>query len=86
MQARMDRRHHRDVDIAPARGLDVLRAAQLGLRRAGIAVEEEGAFAEPRQSRFRGFVGLVAVTTEKTASAPVTASAAVDAPSTFAAA
>ena len=59
MQARMDRRHHRDVDIAPARGLDVLRAAQLGLRRAGIAVEKERAFGEPWQSRYRGFVRLV---------------------------
>ena len=59
MQARMDRRHHRDVDIASARGLDLLRGARLGLRRAGIAVEKERAFGEARQSRERGFVRLI---------------------------
>ena len=59
MQARMDRRHHGDVDITPARGLDLLRGARLGLRRAGIAVEKERAFGEAWQSRDRGFVRLV---------------------------
>ena len=55
----MDRRHHRDVDIMSARGLDLLSGAGLGLRRAGIAVEEERAFGEAGQSRDRRFVRLV---------------------------
>ena len=59
VQARMDRRHHRDVDIAAARGLDVMSGARLGLRRAGIAVEKERAFGETWQSRHRRFVRLV---------------------------
>ncbi len=59
VQARMDRRHHRDVDVAPARRLDRARRARLGLRRAGIAVEEEGAGGEARQRGERRGVGLI---------------------------
>ena len=59
VQARMDRRHHGDVDIASARGLDFLRGARLGLRSAGIAIEEERALGETWQSRDRRFMRLV---------------------------
>ncbi len=59
MQARMNRRHHGDVDIPSARGLDLLRGARLSLRGAGIAIEEERAFREARQRRHRGFVRLI---------------------------
>jgi hypothetical protein len=59
VQAWMDGRHHRDVDIAPARGLDLVRGTRLGLRRAGIAVEKKRAFGEAWQSGYGGFVRLV---------------------------
>ena len=59
MQAWIDGRHDGHVDITSARGLDLLRSARLGLRRAGIAVEKECAVGEARQRRYRGFVRLV---------------------------
>ncbi len=43
VQSRVNRRHHRDVDVAPAGGVHLLRRALLRLRSAGIAVEEEDA-------------------------------------------
>ena len=55
----MDRRHYRHVDIKPARRLDVLRSARLGLRRAGITIEKERAFGEAWKSRYCSFVRLV---------------------------
>ena len=59
MQARMDRRHHRDVDIASARRLNLLSRARLGLRRAGIAVEKERAFREAGQRGKRRLMRLI---------------------------
>ena len=59
VQPRMDRRHHRDVDIAPAGGVHFLGGALLGLRRAGIAVEEECAFCEARQRGDRRLMRLI---------------------------
>ena len=82
MQARMDRRHHGDVDIKSARRLDLLRGARLGLRRAGIAVEKERPFREARQGRYRGFVRLIGGDDGKDRLGACTASAAVEAPST----
>ena len=59
VQARMNRRHHGDVDIASARRLDLLRSARLGLRRAGVAIEEQGASLEARQRGDRRLVRLI---------------------------
>ena len=59
MQARVDRRHHRDVDIAPAGRVDLYRRSRLGLRRAGVAVEEQRALRQARQRRQRGLVRLI---------------------------
>ncbi len=59
MQPRMNRRHHRDVDIPRAGGVHLSGRALLGLRRAGIAVEEESVFCETRQRRDRRLMRLV---------------------------
>ena len=59
VQARMNRRHHRDVDIASARGFHLPSGARLGLRRAGIAIEKQGASLEAWQRGDRRFVRLV---------------------------
>ena len=59
MEARVDRRHHRDVDIAPARRVDLGGGAGLGLRRARIAIEEERAFREAGQGRQRRLMRLI---------------------------
>ncbi len=59
VQARMNRRHHGDVDIASARGFHLPSRARLGLRRAGIAIEEQRSSRETWQRRHRRFVRLV---------------------------
>ena len=59
VQARMNRRHHRDVDVAPARGVHLLRRALLRLRRTGIAVEEKRAPFDAGQRRDSSLVRLI---------------------------
>ena len=59
MQPRMNRRHHRHVDIARAGGVHLPGRALLGLGRAGIAVEEQRALREARQRRHRRLMRLV---------------------------
>ncbi len=59
MQARMNRRHHRDIDIASASRLHRLSRARLGLRGAGVTIEEQRAFHEAWQRGHRRLVRLV---------------------------
>jgi len=59
MQARMNRRHHRDVEVASARRGHVRSRAGLGLGRARIAVEEQRALRQSRQRRQRRLVRLI---------------------------
>ena len=82
MQLRMHRRHHRDVDITRARRFDIGPRAGLGLRRAGIAVEEKRATLEAGRAASAASRALSGVTKENTASASATASGGVVAPIT----
>ena len=59
MQPRVNRRHHRHVDIACAGGVHLSGGPLLRLRRAGIAVEEQRALCEARQRRHRRLMRLV---------------------------
>ncbi len=55
----MHRGHHGDIDIAAAGGLDPRCRGRLGLRRAGIAIEDDGAFGQPGQGGERRLMRLV---------------------------
>ena len=85
MQTRVNRRHHRDVDIAPAGGVHLLRRALFRLRRAGIAVEEERALFDPRQRGDRRLVRLIGGDDRKDRVGARDGPGAVEAPITLAA-
>ncbi len=59
VQPRLDRRHHRYIDIAPARRIEIPGGALLGLGRARVAVEKERAHREARQRGDRRFMRLI---------------------------
>jgi hypothetical protein len=83
VQARVGWSHHGNVDITPASRFDVLSGARFALLLAGIAIEKQRAFHEAGSAAIAASYARSALTTAKTASAPVTASAAVEAANAF---
>ncbi len=59
MQPRVNRRHHRHVDVTRAGGVHLFCRSLLRLGRAGVAVEEQRAIGEAGQSGHRRLMRLI---------------------------